>query len=302
MSQVNMLEGPRFNQLFLERIQTTDGIQKVAGAMNSFIRMKVRELGLARRIINPAYVTKDDLKPRTDSDTLEFIADKEVDSEAYTASFGGTVGAHAIKGIRVAIPLWKIMSPKFRINEESLLAFSYPVTKIIEENSLKDIYKQEDLALITLAEAAVASTGNVSDHVATGLTKAKLMGLLNVMVQDENSGSPVTILMNETNWNELLTADAQVISNDLAKEILINGYPYTTAFGKRLVLTRKTSVVPVNTVYAFAGEEWLGHLLLLGDMKFFIKTEHGEIEFGIRETLGMSIINIHSCAKMFLRT
>lgn len=291
------LEGPRFNQLFIDHLQTIEGVTKVASAMSSYIRMKIRELGLARRVIQPAYVTKEDLKPRLDSDTLEYIADKEVDSEAYVASFTGTVPYHKIKGLRVALPFYRIASPKFKIQEEELLAYSYPVTKIIEENSLKDIYTQEDLALKTLADAAIAQTGNTTTYSGT-LEKADIMALLNLIVSDENAGSPVTILLHESDWNEIVAADATAIGDDLAKDNLINGYAYTTAFGKRLVLTRKTSVIPPGTVYAFSGQEWLGHFLLLGDIKFFIKTEYGEIEFGARETLAMGIINIHSCASM----
>ena len=296
MSNLN-LEGPRFNQLFVEKIQTSDGITKVANAMNSFIRMKVRELGIARKIINPTYVTKEDLKPRTDSDTLEFIADKEVDSEAYTASFAGTSSYHKITGSRVAIPLHRIASPKFKIAEEELLAYGYPVTKVVEENSLKDIYKKEDEKLITLADAAVASTGNQNLTLGAGMTKAKLMAVMKMMIQDEEAGSPVIALMHEAAWSDIISADATAIGDDLAKETLINGYSYTTAFGKRLVLTRKTSVIPEDTFYCFGAEEWLGYFLLLGDMKFFIKTEYGEIEFGVRETVGMSMLNIHSVAK-----
>lgn len=290
------LEGPRFNQLFVDHLQTTEGISKVASAMSSYIRMKIRELGLARRIIQPAYVTKEDLKPRTDSDTLEYIADKEVDSEAYVASFTGTVPFHKIKGLRVAIPFYRIASPKFKIQEEELLAYSYPVTKIIEENSLKDIYTQEDIKMLALADAAIAATGNATTYSGT-LNKTDIMALLNLIVVDENAGSPVTILIHESDWNEVVAALAYDIGDDVAKDNLINGYAYTTVFGKRLILTRKTSVVPQGTIYAFSGQEWLGHFLLLGDIKFFIKTEYGEIEFGARETLAMSIINIHSCAK-----
>ena len=128
------------------------------------------------------------------------------------------------------------------------------------------------------------------------------MNMMKLMIADEYSGSPVTVLMNEADWADIVSADATAIGNDLAKETLLNGYTYTTAFGKRLVLTRKSSVVPQGVAYAFASEEWLGHFLLLGDMKFFIKTEHGEIQFGIREHVGMSLLNIHSCASITLDT
>jgi len=296
MSDMN-LEGQRFNQLFIEKIQTADGLTKVANAMNSFIRMKVRELGIARRVINPTYVTKEDLKPRTDSDTLEYIADKEVDSDALTASFAGTVEYHKIKGQRVAIPLYRIASQKFKIAEEELLAYGYPVTKVVEENSLKDIYKREDEKLVTLADAATASTGNQNLALGAGMTKAKLMSVMKMMIQDEESGSPIMVLMHEAAWADMVATDATAIGDDLAKENLINGYPYTTVFGKRLVLTRKTSVIAEDTFYCFGAEEWLGYFLLLGDVKFFIKTEHGDIEFGTRETVGMSLVNVHSVAK-----
>ena len=142
------LDAQTFNNLFIEKLDTVEGLQKTAAAGAAFIRAKIREIGFARRILPPESVTRADLTRSTDHDTLIKIIDIEHDSAAMAVNFVGTAPERYIQGKRYAIPFYKIESEKFVKSEGELLAYDYPITKVIEENSIKDIQKVEDFKFL----------------------------------------------------------------------------------------------------------------------------------------------------------
>ncbi len=50
------------NELFLQKLDSKEGLDKVAQTGSAFIRQKLREVSFARKVINPVYVTQADLQ------------------------------------------------------------------------------------------------------------------------------------------------------------------------------------------------------------------------------------------------
>ena len=46
------------NELFIQKLNSPEGLEKVAQEGSAFIRQKLREVSFARKIIQPQYVTK----------------------------------------------------------------------------------------------------------------------------------------------------------------------------------------------------------------------------------------------------
>jgi hypothetical protein len=88
-------------------------------------------------------------------DTLVKIVDIEPNSKAMSMSFRGQPTARFIRAPRFEIPFFTISSEKFEKTEQELLAYEMPITKIIEENSVKDIQEIEDRQFLIYIEAAV---------------------------------------------------------------------------------------------------------------------------------------------------
>jgi hypothetical protein len=290
------------NELFVSKLDTPDGLEKVAAEGAAFIRTKLREVSFARKILQPQYVTKADLQRSVQHDGLVKIVDIEPDSQAMAINFRGGADTRYVEGERYEIPFFMISSEDFQKTEEELLAYEMPITEVIDRNAVKDIQEIEDSAFITRIAASITSSGKaVVGAAASGVEKSHFVQLFNML---EAGGSTVdrfktdVILMNSQDYNSLLLWNATEVGSDVGREITVNGYTYATLFGKKLIVTTKADLVPVRTMYAFAAQEFLGNFFVLSDTKFFIKKEKNLITWSAYETLGMGIGNIRGCAKV----
>ena len=58
------LSASTLNELFVQKLNTPEGLDKVAQEGSSFVRQKLREVSFARKVIQPQYVTKADLQKK----------------------------------------------------------------------------------------------------------------------------------------------------------------------------------------------------------------------------------------------
>jgi hypothetical protein len=137
-------------------------------------------------IIPNERVVRGDLQRSTEHDTLVKIIDIEPGSRAMSLNFRGQPEATYVNGKRYAISFFTISSLKFEIVEQELMAYEMPITKIIEENSLKDMVEIKDREFLNHVEAcidgmqseanggAVAfSSANVNSGSVIGVSKVK---------------------------------------------------------------------------------------------------------------------------------
>jgi hypothetical protein len=90
-----------------------------------------------------------------------------------------------VNGKRYAISFFTISSLKFEIVEQELMAYEMPITRIIEENSLKDMVEVKDREFLNHVESCVnamqaeGNSGSAAFSVAGGqLTVSKIKGVL----------------------------------------------------------------------------------------------------------------------------
>jgi hypothetical protein len=88
-------------------------------------------------------------------DTLVKIVDIEPQSRAMTLTFRGQPTARFIRAPRAEVPFFTISSEKFEKTEQELLAYEMPITKIIEDNSVKDMQEIKDREFLRTSESAV---------------------------------------------------------------------------------------------------------------------------------------------------
>jgi len=142
------------NSGFIERLDT-DGPTKTAAAALNYIKDRLREASFADMIVPNQRVVRGDLQRSTEHDTLVKIVDIEPGSRALTLNFRGQPTAQYVTGKRYAITFWTISSLKFEIVEQELLAYEMPVTRIIEENSLKDMLEVKDREFLNHVDACI---------------------------------------------------------------------------------------------------------------------------------------------------
>lgn len=292
------LDSTTFNNLFIERLDTTEGLQKTATAGAAFVRSKIREIGFARRILPPESVTRADTTRSTSHDTLVKIVDIEHDSKAMAVNFASEADENYIQGKRYALAFFKIESQKFVKSEGELLAYDYPITKVIEENSVKDIQKVEDSKFIEYAEAAVSITGKRLASTATSMDRKELNSLFKMIDFDQLTVG--CVLLNTVDLDDYMVQPATDIGSPAASEITINGYKYPTIMNRKLVVTNKHDLVLPGEAWAFTDPGYLGNFFILNDVKFWIKKEADLVIWKTWEYVAEGFGNIKAIAKIEL--
>ena len=289
------------NELFLQKLDSKEGLDKVAQTGSAFIRQKLREVSFARKVINPVYVTQADLQRSVNHDGLVKIVDIEPDSKASVVNFRGKPDTDYIAGERYEIPFFAVSSDDFQKTEEELLAYEMPLTEVIEKNSVKDIQAAEDQAFIDKCDAILGTNGQaISESLDSDLSikKSSFVKLFDVL--DGQKLKTDTLLMNSKTYNKLLLYLATTAGDTFGTEVLVNGYTYSTLFGKKLVVTNKTDIVGDNKVYAFTAQEYFGNFFILNDTKFWIQKQKNIVSWAAYETIGMGIGNVNAVARLDL--
>ena len=288
------------NELFVQKLNSSEGLEKVAMEGSAFIRAKLREVSFARKIINPQYVTKADLQRSVNHDGMVKIVDIEPDSKAMAINFRGDADWNYLEGERYEIPLYSVSSENFQKTEEELLAYDMPLTEVIERNSVLDIQRIEDTQFLGVIDTAIASSGNaIVGTYDTGdeIKKTDFRRLYDVL--DGAELRTEVLLMDTTMFNRLFLYNATTVGDAVGSETHVNGYSYATLFGRRLVVSNKVSLLD-NVIYAFTAQEFLGQFLVLNDVKFWIKKEKNIISFSAYESIGIGIGNTAAAAKLTL--
>lgn len=172
------------NSGFIERLET-EGPTKTAAASLNYIKDRLRESSFADMIVPNERVVRGDLQRSTEHDTLVKIVDIEPGSRAMAVNFRGQPTAEYVNGKRYAIGFFTISSLKFEIVEQELMAYEMPITRIIEENSLKDMVEVKDREFLNHVESCInamqaeGNSGSSAFSVADGQTSiSKIKGVL----------------------------------------------------------------------------------------------------------------------------
>ena len=183
------------NSGFIERLET-EGSTKTAAASLNYIKDRLRESSFADMIIPNERVVRGDLQRSTQHDTLVKIVDIEPGSRAMAVNFRGQPTAEYVSGGRYAIGFFTISSLKFEIVEQELMAYEMPVTRIIEENSLKDMVEVKDREFLNHVEScidAMQSEGSVTTFNTSTISAApanfqfsKIKGVLALQQSTDN--------------------------------------------------------------------------------------------------------------------
>jgi hypothetical protein len=300
------------NELFVQKLNSPEGIEKVAQEGSAFIRQKLREVSFARKIVQPQYVTRAELQRSVNHDGLVKIVDIEPDSKAMTVNFRGNPTTNYVMGERFEIPFFMVSSEDFQKTEEELLAYEMPLTEVIERNSVLDIQKIEDTAFLGQVEAAIALEQHAAGKTTSENGPKLVLGsfeldgtikrndfkkLFDLLDGDELRSE--VILMNSTMFNRLMLYPATTVGDAIGSEQHINGYTYSTLFGRKLVVSNKVNLIGDN-VYAFTSQDFFGQFLILNDTKFWIDKKKNIITWAAYESIGMGIGNTRSVAKLKL--
>ena len=320
------------NDLFFEKVATGEGKDKIAEFGGTYIRDRLREVSFARKIVPPVPVQRTELQRSVNHDTLVKIVDIEPNSKAMSLTFRGQPTARFIRAPRYEIPFFTISSEKFEKTEQELLAYEMPITKIIEENSVKDIQAIEDRTFLVYVEACVqayqveanggaavkfcatAVLGNtvVSSSVVKGeaclsagandfivhpVLKTDFIKLKQLLHRRHLRAERIVIT--EPDYDNLSAWTIQDVWN-IAAETATEGWKSNTVTGLKIIRTIKTEILREGNVYCFVAPEFFGRFYILNQTKFYIDKIANLITWQSWEDIGMGFGNVAAVVKLEL--
>lgn len=321
------------NDMFAQNLETSEGKEKVAALGSTYIRDRLREVCYVDKIIPPAPVTRQDCQRSVNHDTLVKIVDIEPKSRAMTLTFRGQPTARFIRAPRAEVPFYTVSSEKFEKTEQELLAYEMPITKVIEDNSVKDLQEIKDREFTRHVESAVQalqteanggsatalnasgvnagttvessiikgqgalSAGN-DDFVVHPILRPDLVNLFKLL--DGNRLRSERFLMTETDYDDILSWTLQDMGDKMQSETMVDGYKYNVLLGRKLIRTIKTDILRTGNLYVFTAPEFLGRNYILNNTKFYIDKVANLITWQSWMDIAIAVINIASVRKLEL--
>jgi len=145
------------NELFVSKLDTEAGKEKIAALGGDFIKDRLREESFARKVLPPKTVSRSDLQVSVNHDTLVKVVEVEPQSRAMSMSFRGQPTVRYYTGPRFEVPFHTVGSERFEQTEQELMAYVMPITEIIKRNIVTDIQEIEDRVFLTHMESACQS-------------------------------------------------------------------------------------------------------------------------------------------------
>jgi hypothetical protein len=276
------------NQSFLDKID--QGLTKEAGvAISAFVRQKLREDGFTRKVLNPINITAAELDRQiTEEPTV--IVEKEPDSVAASLPFLGRAEIRYFTTQRYPVTFQKITSKEFKKSKFELATYRTDIRTVLQENSVKDLQKQEDYNFYNNIMTMATDNNNVY-NISGGFTKANLIsGIKNLL----NYQLPVgCILMTQSMYADLLSFPATEVGSPAASDLYRGQGTLDTFFGYKIITTNKNDILPTNQAIVFAPQEYLGQFYALQDAVVFLKVEQDIIDFTTYEAVGVGIGNVN---------
>lgn len=276
------------NQSFIDKLNL--GLEKEAGvAMSAFVRQKLREDGFARKILQPVMITASELDRQTTEEPT-VIVEKEPDSVAANLPFLGRADIRYFTGSRYAVTFQKIESAEFKKSKFELATYRTDIRTVLQENSVKDLQKQEDSNFYNNIVTVATANSNVF-NVSGGFTVQTLMnGIKNLIAKQLPVGC---ILMTQEMYADLLKQPATQVGSPAASELYAGRANLDNFFGYKIITTIKNDILPNNQAIVFAPPQYLGQMYILQDAMVFLKTEADIVTFFTYEALGAGIGNVN---------
>jgi hypothetical protein len=276
------------NQSFLDKLD--QGLEKEAGvAMSAFVRQKLREDGFTRKILPPTMITAAELdRQMTEEPTV--IVEKEPDSVAANLPFLGRPEPRYFTGVRYPVTFQKIQSAEFTKSKFELATYRTDIRTVLQENSVKDLQKQEDQNFYG-SVMAVAQANSAVYNVGGGFSINNLMTATKYLVQKQ---VPVgCILMTQSMYADYLKQPATQMGSELVSSLVAGEKTLDNFYGFKIIVTNKNDILPDSQVAIFTSQQYLGQSYLLQDATVFLKTEADMVTFSTYEAIGVGLGNIN---------
>ena len=287
------------NDAYIELLRSGE-IKTAEDYTSAFTRTRIREDGVARRILPAEPVTKDDFVPQLDHDQPVILVELEPDSPgAVVMPFGmNEPPAYYIKGKRYPVVMQRISSPMMYKDIMELETYRADIRQMLAELIVKDLSWAEDATFINCCNQLLGGSAG-AQNVLSGVVQWKQLtgGVSRVNIGEAfkstfvpKSRIPVkTILTNAAMLAELFKWQRDEVGGDIAQEVLTEGWGTRTLHGCDLIASIKRELIPDDTMFMFGDSRFIGKFYVHTEPVMELKKESDIIFFRAKEVVGMAI-------------
>lgn len=301
-----------------------EAMEKVADELADYIKLEIREAAFSTKILPQENVDKSDLIPELNEDTFYTIEELEPSSKAVILNLRSQPESHYIQGKRVKVEFFTVASERSEKSQTELLAYKMPITRVLQENDVKEMYKKEDQRFYTLMKNAVMDTGLI--HLANGgvampsyeLKREQLIDGIALHSSNGTKLKTTQMLMTENRFFDILKWDAMVVGDDIAGNVTKRGWDEAELFGKRLIVTNKNDTTPLGTapvdanladiweadfddeIWFFTSPAYMGKNYILDKLNFDLGKKGRMIYWESWKDIAMAILNTKSVTRLSL--
>jgi len=280
----------------------TDMVKTAAAQVDEygayFLRTKIREASFFRAILDPEPKTWQELIRGWNEEEPYVVVHKEPDATAFVIDFRGETPYKYVEEERYPVYFKQIQAENYEKDLIELKITKIPLIKILKDIMLKEIAYTEDKSFMQTLEAAVNDGGKILNSSNPLPQREDFVNLMNLL--DGDKLKTELILMSNVMFNNIQLWNYADFGEKLVGEVTVNGLKIPTLFGRKLITTNKTDLVPEGVAYAFTAREFLGHSFKIEDVNFYTKTDKKKMTFTAWEFLGASIGNSKAVAKLVL--
>ncbi len=292
------------NSAFFDKVFTSGQIKEASEAASMYVRQKLYEDGILRRLFEPRNVTPDELDPDVETqDQPSIVCEIEPDAtQATFVPFKGTGDRRYYTGKRFRVPFGKIEAERITKSKFELMTIRMPIQQWLQENQVKAVQHEEDKLFIETLDQICdenpdeqkivfsLTNGNFKDAFVEGMKALTHMRL-----------PKGKVLMHENTFTESLKLKTDEIGYDPQTERFRKGWESEDTFmGYKVIKTIKDDIVPENVLYFFTEQDYFCKFFLLQDATLFLETKADMVTFHTYEAPGFGIGNTKGVVKLVL--
>lgn len=279
-------------------------------ATTDYLRIRLREDSVCRKIITPKTVNESDLDRRVEDDWPASIIDIEGESAgAMTVPFGSLPPSAVIKANRFMVVYQKLTSARYEMDTTRLMTWNMDIRDMFYDLILKDIMDEEDTKFFSVVKAITGDTEEEKGvlYEDTGAARWMDCGAFSrdawaffskALMSNKYKLNPGMYLMNTVTAQDFLKFNRNDAGGDFAQNALFGSVSVDTVDKTKLVTTTKSELVPDDDVFQFAPEEYLGVFYILKDVTMISDLkEDSLLNFSAYEYVGAAIENVGAIAR-----
>jgi hypothetical protein len=232
------------NQQFYNMVKTGN-LSGAKDYLGTITRQILRENGFNNGIIETKPVNPSDCKPRSDAVGLSYFTYLEPESGAYVLGWRGEapVSQYIAAGL-AEIPFNIVASRSYTIKTEDLLYYPFPITKMIEDNTIYDMHEAQDFWMINnLAVPSVVRTGKFAVY---NGSFDKLAMRLGFDFGPDSRLRMSKMVISDHLYNQLVTQGTEFFGSPLNSQVCTSGYIAQTFHNRTIIQTVKSSILTRN--------------------------------------------------------